>query len=212
MKVEESLNVTFDETPSPPKTSPLEDDDLVEEEAIEVMAMQEELNQFISNDVWELVPNPIDMTIIGTKWVYRNKLDENGVVTSNKARVASTIDDVLLSHYVASWGFTLCHETISFLQGAEKSAEQIGANTAVVGEDGEVDSEGDAKFGQHMKTGESVIRENQVVVVVGETGCGNDNTTDSIFARRWLYEKWDGLLEIWSFMLFVLKTPLDIML
>ncbi|GJQ93680.1 hypothetical protein Tco_0004819 [Tanacetum coccineum] len=36
MKVEESLNVTFDETPSPPKTSPLEDDDLVEEEAIEI--------------------------------------------------------------------------------------------------------------------------------------------------------------------------------
>ncbi|GJT41614.1 copia protein [Tanacetum coccineum] len=30
-KVEESLNVTFDETPPPPKTSPLEDDDLVEE-------------------------------------------------------------------------------------------------------------------------------------------------------------------------------------
>ncbi|GKD22532.1 hypothetical protein Tco_1224235 [Tanacetum coccineum] len=35
MKVEESLNVTFDETPPPPKTSPLEDDDLVEEEAIQ---------------------------------------------------------------------------------------------------------------------------------------------------------------------------------
>ncbi|GJY60121.1 hypothetical protein Tco_0460013, partial [Tanacetum coccineum] len=50
-----------------------------------VMAMQEELNQFISNDVLELVPNPIDMTIIGTKWVYRNKLDENRVVTRNKA-------------------------------------------------------------------------------------------------------------------------------
>ncbi|GJS06361.1 hypothetical protein Tco_0363157 [Tanacetum coccineum] len=33
---EESLNVTFDETPLPSKTSPLEDDDLVEEEAIEV--------------------------------------------------------------------------------------------------------------------------------------------------------------------------------
>ncbi|GJW40089.1 hypothetical protein Tco_0065934 [Tanacetum coccineum] len=32
----ESLNVTFDETPPSPKTSPLEDDDLVEEEAIEV--------------------------------------------------------------------------------------------------------------------------------------------------------------------------------
>ncbi|GJT61985.1 hypothetical protein Tco_1005518 [Tanacetum coccineum] len=36
MRGEESLNVTFDETPPPPKTSPLEDDDLVEEEAIEV--------------------------------------------------------------------------------------------------------------------------------------------------------------------------------
>nr|GEX36311.1 UBN2 domain-containing protein [Tanacetum cinerariifolium] len=36
IKVEESLNVTFDETPPPPKTSPLEDDDLVKEEAIEV--------------------------------------------------------------------------------------------------------------------------------------------------------------------------------
>nr|GEX09680.1 UBN2 domain-containing protein [Tanacetum cinerariifolium] len=36
IKVEESLNVTFDETPPPPKTSPLEDDDLVEEEAIEI--------------------------------------------------------------------------------------------------------------------------------------------------------------------------------
>nr|GEU91701.1 copia protein [Tanacetum cinerariifolium] len=35
MKVEE-LNVTFDETPPPSKTSPLEDDDLVKEEAIEV--------------------------------------------------------------------------------------------------------------------------------------------------------------------------------
>nr|GEZ37946.1 copia protein [Tanacetum cinerariifolium] len=36
MKVKESLNVIFDETPPPPKTSPLENDDLVEEEAIEV--------------------------------------------------------------------------------------------------------------------------------------------------------------------------------
>ncbi|GJV94272.1 hypothetical protein Tco_1545849 [Tanacetum coccineum] len=35
MKVEESLNVTFDETPPPPKTSSLEDDELDEEEAIE---------------------------------------------------------------------------------------------------------------------------------------------------------------------------------
>ncbi|GJX56793.1 copia protein [Tanacetum coccineum] len=29
------------------------------------------------------------MTIIGTKWVYRNKLDENGVVSRNKARLVA---------------------------------------------------------------------------------------------------------------------------
>ncbi|GJU57855.1 retrovirus-related pol polyprotein from transposon TNT 1-94 [Tanacetum coccineum] len=163
-KVEESLNVTFDETPPPSKTSPLVDDDLDEEEAIKVtekknlendivdetleideivnikesrnhplenvignlnqrtlrsqaqnqsnffcfistiepknvnealtddswiVAMQEELNQFIANDVWELVPQPRNMTIIGTKWVFRNKLDENGIVSRNKARLVA---------------------------------------------------------------------------------------------------------------------------
>ncbi|GJT84932.1 hypothetical protein Tco_1066649 [Tanacetum coccineum] len=36
MKIEESLNVTFDETLPPSKTSPLVDDDLDEEEAIKV--------------------------------------------------------------------------------------------------------------------------------------------------------------------------------
>ncbi|GKE31015.1 hypothetical protein Tco_1450337, partial [Tanacetum coccineum] len=49
-----------------------------------IVAMQEELNQFIANDVWELVPQPKNMTIIGTKWVFRNKLDENGIVSRNK--------------------------------------------------------------------------------------------------------------------------------
>ncbi|GJR60505.1 retrovirus-related pol polyprotein from transposon TNT 1-94 [Tanacetum coccineum] len=164
IKVKESLIVTFNETPPPPKTPPLEDDELVKEETIEVsktkpkgndledislennqmanikeskshllenvignlnqrtlksqaqdkskffcfistiepkninealkdeiwvMAMQKELNQFKTNDVWELVPNPMDMTIIEIKWVYRNKLDENGVVTRNKARLVA---------------------------------------------------------------------------------------------------------------------------
>ncbi|GJV24027.1 retrovirus-related pol polyprotein from transposon TNT 1-94 [Tanacetum coccineum] len=163
-KVFESLNVTFDESPPPSKTSPLVDDDLDKEEAIKVtekknlennivvetleideivnikesrnptlenvignlnqrtlrsqahnqsnffcfistiepknvnealtddswiVAMQEELNQFIANDVWELVPQPRNMTIIGTKWVFRNKLDENGIVSRNKARLVA---------------------------------------------------------------------------------------------------------------------------
>ncbi|GJT58523.1 reverse transcriptase domain-containing protein [Tanacetum coccineum] len=46
----------------------------------EIVAMQEELNQFMANDVWELVPQPRNMTIIETKWVFRNKLDENDIV------------------------------------------------------------------------------------------------------------------------------------
>ncbi|MFS7908266.1 putative RNA helicase [Helianthus anomalus] len=84
--------------------------------------------------------------------------------------------------------------------GVEKSAEQIDADTTVVGEDGEVDFKEDAKFAQHLKKGEAVsdfakskslaqqreylpifsvrdellqvVRENQVIVVVGETGSG----------------------------------------
>ncbi|GJY51834.1 retrovirus-related pol polyprotein from transposon TNT 1-94 [Tanacetum coccineum] len=53
------------------------------------MAMQEELNQFKTNDVWSLVPPPKNQTIIGTKWVFNNKLDENGVVSRNKARLVA---------------------------------------------------------------------------------------------------------------------------
>ncbi|GJY86350.1 retrovirus-related pol polyprotein from transposon TNT 1-94 [Tanacetum coccineum] len=53
------------------------------------MAMQEELNQFKTNNVWILVPPPDNQTIIGTNWVFKNKLDENGVVSRNKARLVA---------------------------------------------------------------------------------------------------------------------------
>ena len=51
--------------------------------------MQEELNQFERNEVWELVPRPNDQSVIGTKWVYRNKMDENGIIIRNKARLVA---------------------------------------------------------------------------------------------------------------------------
>ena len=54
-----------------------------------VMAMQEELDQFLRNDVWIFVPCPSGHTFIGTKWVIKNKLDENGVVCWNKARLVA---------------------------------------------------------------------------------------------------------------------------
>ena len=51
--------------------------------------MQEELNQFERNEVWELVPRPNDQSVIGTKWVYKNKMDENGIIIRNKARLVA---------------------------------------------------------------------------------------------------------------------------
>ena len=41
-----------------------------------ISAKQEECNQFTTNDVWSLVPNTSGMNVIGTKWVFRNKMDE----------------------------------------------------------------------------------------------------------------------------------------
>ncbi|WJX83726.1 hypothetical protein P8452_66368 [Trifolium repens] len=54
-----------------------------------IEAMQEELNQFERSEVWDLVPRPEDVNVIGTKWVYKNKSDENGTVTRNKARLVA---------------------------------------------------------------------------------------------------------------------------
>ncbi|GJX94791.1 retrovirus-related pol polyprotein from transposon TNT 1-94 [Tanacetum coccineum] len=54
-----------------------------------VLAMTEELNQFERNKVWTLVPKPYGKTIIGLKWVFRIKMDEEGVITKNKARLVA---------------------------------------------------------------------------------------------------------------------------
>ena len=50
-----------------------------------VSAMQEELNQFKRNKLWKMVPRPNGRTVIGTKWVFKNKMDETGIVTRKKA-------------------------------------------------------------------------------------------------------------------------------
>ncbi|GJX13253.1 putative ribonuclease H-like domain-containing protein, partial [Tanacetum coccineum] len=54
-----------------------------------VDAMQEELMQFKIQKVWTLVDLPFGIKAIGTKWVYRNKKDERGVVVRNKARLVT---------------------------------------------------------------------------------------------------------------------------
>ena len=54
-----------------------------------VVTMQEELNQFEHQKVWKLVPRPQNRKVIDTRWVFRNKLDEEGIVTRNKARLVA---------------------------------------------------------------------------------------------------------------------------
>ena len=41
-----------------------------------VMAMHDELNQFKRNEIWEPVPRPSKTNIIGTKWVFKNRLND----------------------------------------------------------------------------------------------------------------------------------------
>jgi hypothetical protein len=52
-----------------------------------VKSMNEELDQIERNQTWELVPRPKDKNVIGTKWVYKNKMNEDGQVIMNKARL-----------------------------------------------------------------------------------------------------------------------------
>nr|GEX05526.1 retrotransposon protein [Tanacetum cinerariifolium] len=97
-KIKESLNVTFDETPPLSKTSHLVDDDLDEEEAIretvkknlenvvedETLKIEEIVNIKESrNHPLENVKGNLNQRTL------RNKLDENDVVSQNKARLVA---------------------------------------------------------------------------------------------------------------------------
>nr|KAJ0214633.1 hypothetical protein LSAT_V11C400162490 [Lactuca sativa] len=54
-----------------------------------IKAMQEELNEFKRHNVWTVVPRPSGKSITGTRWVYRNKVDKDGIITRNKARLVA---------------------------------------------------------------------------------------------------------------------------
>ncbi|GKD80025.1 putative ribonuclease H-like domain-containing protein [Tanacetum coccineum] len=51
--------------------------------------MQEELLQFKLQEVWTLVDLPNRKRAIGSKWGFRNKKDEKGIVVRNKARLVT---------------------------------------------------------------------------------------------------------------------------
>ena len=54
-------------------------------------ALHEELHQFERDKVWSLIerPDPTKHNIIGTKWIFHNKQNEDGIVVINKARLVA---------------------------------------------------------------------------------------------------------------------------
>jgi hypothetical protein len=49
--------------------------------------MNEELDQIEKNNTWDLVPRPADKNGIGSKWVFKNKMNEQGQIVNIKARL-----------------------------------------------------------------------------------------------------------------------------
>ena len=61
-----------------------------------------------------MVPAPKDRAVIETKWVFRNKMDEDGVVTRNKARLVAKGysqeegDRSILMHFIDTYFMFIC--------------------------------------------------------------------------------------------------------
>nr|GEU70370.1 hypothetical protein [Tanacetum cinerariifolium] len=93
----ENLNIEYPDDSKMPGMETIETYDDSEEEAdftnleslIYVEAMQKELFHFKLQKVWILVDLPKGKKAIGTKWVFRNKKDERGIMIKNKARLVA---------------------------------------------------------------------------------------------------------------------------
>ncbi|KAJ9565761.1 hypothetical protein OSB04_001727 [Centaurea solstitialis] len=55
-----------------------------------IEAMQEELLQFVLQHVWDLVDLPRGHRVIGTKWIFRNKIDERGICYQEQSQISSS--------------------------------------------------------------------------------------------------------------------------
>eukprot|EP00253_Pinus_taeda_P011332 PITA_11332 len=63
--------------------------------------MDDELENIEKNNTWELVPRPKDKNVIGTKWIFKNKLNENGEVVRNNARLVCKGNEEAMSQNFA---------------------------------------------------------------------------------------------------------------
>ncbi|CAM8943765.1 unnamed protein product [Rhodiola kirilowii] len=78
--------------------------------------MQEELGEFTRNNVRDLVPRPSGVNIIGTKWIFKNKTDESGNITRNKARlVAQGYTQIEGIDFDETFALVACLEAICLL-------------------------------------------------------------------------------------------------
>ena len=51
--------------------------------------MQEKLEQIERNQVWTLVSRPVDQNVVGTRWVFKNKLNVDRKIVRNKVRLVA---------------------------------------------------------------------------------------------------------------------------
>ncbi|GKD72186.1 putative ribonuclease H-like domain-containing protein, partial [Tanacetum coccineum] len=115
-------------------------------------SMQEELLQFKLQKVWVLVDLPKGKRAIGTKWIFRNKKDERGIVIRNKARLVAQgytqeegidYDEVfapvarieairLFLAYASFMGFMVYQMHVKSLQGGESTLWVVSSSKSLV--------------------------------------------------------------------------------
>ncbi|GJU36556.1 putative ribonuclease H-like domain-containing protein [Tanacetum coccineum] len=103
------MSASQDEIPPPPPPPP---------SSLQTPTQQtthtEELLQFKLQQIWILVDLPIRKRAIGTKWVFRNKKDERGIMIRNKARVQSYIEQI------RGRGFMYSHQELNSPDNPDK--------------------------------------------------------------------------------------------
>ena len=52
-----------------------------------INAMQKELEQIERNQVWTLIFRLVDQNVVGTRWIFKNKLNTDGKIVRNKAKL-----------------------------------------------------------------------------------------------------------------------------
>ena len=41
------------------------------------------------NEIWELVPRPLNQSVMDTKWIFINKMNQNGIIVRNKSKLVA---------------------------------------------------------------------------------------------------------------------------